>query len=300
MAAHGNGDELVQALLAGGRVRALAAVTTRTAEEARWRHDLYPTAAAALGRTLTVSAFLGAMLKDSQRVFVEIAGDGPLGFVRADADPQGRVRGYVGNPHVHLPANAKGKLDVAGAIGRGMLHIVRDLGVGQPYRGYVPLVSGEIGEDFAHYFMYSEQTPSVVAVGVLVDTDGRVRASGGLLVQLLPGAGETLIPMLEERARALPPVSRAIDAGQGPDDLIGAVAQDLDVKILRRLPVRFSCRCSRQRFERALVALGEEELRDMLDSDGSAELVCHFCAQHYRFSARDLETLLAEATKREQ
>ncbi|HLT58389.1 MAG TPA: Hsp33 family molecular chaperone HslO [Limnochordales bacterium] len=300
MEGYGNGDLLVQALFAGGQVRALAAVTTRTVEEARWRHDLYPTAAAALGRTLTVTAFLGAMLKEPQRVFVEIVGDGPLRSIHTQADWEGRVRGYVGNPHVHLPANSRGKLDVAGAVGAGTLYVIRDLGLKEPYRGFVPLVSGEIGEDFAHYFMHSEQTPSVVAVGVLVDPDHRVRAAGGLLLQVMPGAAEGVIAQLEEQARRLPPVSSAVDGGMDPEGLIRLAAGPLDVQVLRHLPVRFECNCSRERFERALIALGEEELRDMLHTDGSAELVCHFCAEVYRFDAEDLTALLAEAARRRQ
>lgn len=294
------GDHLVQALLADGQVRALAAVTTRTVEEARWRHDLYPTAAAALGRTLTVTAFLGAMLKAPQKVFVEIVCDGPIKSLHTQADAEGRVRGYVGNPHVDLPANAKGKLDVAGAVGNGKLYVIRNLGLREPYRGFVPLVSGEIGEDFAHYFLRSEQTPSVVAVGVLVQPDHRVRAAGGLLLQVMPGASDAVISILERRARELPPISSAVDQGKDAEGLLSMVAGELDVRVLRRLPVQFKCSCSKERFERALIALGEEELRDMLETDGSAELVCHFCSEVYRFDAKELSALLKAAAHRQQ
>jgi len=296
----GSGDHLVQALLAGGQVRAMAAVTTRTVEEARWRHDLYPTAAAALGRTLTVTAFLGAMLKAPQKVYVEIEGDGPIKAVHTQGDSEGRVRGYVGNPHVELPANARGKLDVAGAVGRGTLYVIRDLGLREPYRGFVPLVSGEIGEDFAHYFLRSEQTPSVVAVGVLVNPDGRVRAAGGLLLQVMPGASDDIVAVLEDQARRLPAVSAAIDGGRDAEGLVALAAGELDVQVLRTMPVRFECSCSRERFERALIALGEDELRDMLETDGSAELVCHFCSEVYRFDAKELSALLKAATRRRQ
>ncbi|MFO7310698.1 MAG: Hsp33 family molecular chaperone HslO [Bacillota bacterium] len=303
MAVYGSGDRgdhLVQALLADGQVRAMAAVTTRTVEEARWRHDLSPTAAAALGRTLTVTAFLGAMLKAPQKVSVEIVCDGPIKALHAQADAEGRVRGYVDNPHVDLPVNARGKLDVAGAVGHGTLYVIRDLGLREPYRGFVPLVSGEIGEDFAYYFLHSEQTPSVVAVGVLVDPDHRVRAAGGLLLQVMPGASEEVISVLEQRARELPPMSSAVDQGKDAEGLLALAAGDLDVRVLRRLPVQFKCSCSRERFERALVALGEEELRDMLETDGSAELVCHFCSEVYRFDAKDLAALLKAASYRQQ
>lgn len=168
-----SGDHLVHALLAGGQVRALAAVTTNTVEEARWRHGLYPTATAALGRTLTVTAILGAMLKAPQRIFVDIVGDGPLRSIRTNADAEGNVRGYVGDPHVHVPSTAEGKLDVGAAVGAGDLYVLKDFGLKDTYRGHVPLVNGEIGEDFSHYFFHSEQTPSVVSVGVLVDKTTR-------------------------------------------------------------------------------------------------------------------------------
>ena len=168
------------------------------------------------------------------------------------------------------------------------------------FRSFVPLVSGEIGEDFAHYFLRSEQTPSVVAVGVLVDPDHRVRAAGGLLLQVMPGAREEVISVLEQRARELPPISSAVDNGKDAEGLLALAAGDLDVRVLRRLPVQFKCSCSRERFERALIALGEEELRDILETDGSAELVCHFCSEVYRFDAKDLTALLKAAAHRQQ
>lgn len=291
-----NHDHLVHALLADGQVRALATVTTETVEEARWRHDLYPTATAALGRTLSVTALLGAMLKEPQRVFVDIMCDGPLRYIRTNADANGNVRGYVGDPHVHLPANARGKLDVGGAVGTGSLYVLRDLGLKDAYRGFVPLVNGEIGEDFSHYFLHSEQTPSLVSVGVLVDTDNKVRASGGLILQVLPGAGDDVISHLEMVAKGLPAMSTAIDEGQTAADLIGMAAAGLDVNVLAKRDVHFYCGCSRERFERALISLGAEELRDMIDTDGSAELVCHFCSEVYRFSGEELEQLVVEAT----
>lgn len=289
-------DELVHALLADGHVRALAAVTTETVEEARWRHDLYPTAAAALGRTLSVTALLGAMLKPPQRIFVDVVGDGPLRYIRANADAEGNVRGYVGDPHVHLPSNAQGKLDVGAAVGAGSLYVLRDFGLKESYRGFVPLVSGEIGEDFSHYFLHSEQTPSLVSVGVLVDTDNKVLAAGGLIMQVLPDADDDVITHLEDVARRLPAVSASIQSGQTAIDLIRAAADGLDVKVLAQRPVRFQCGCSRPRFERALIALGEDELRDMIETDGSAELVCHFCSEVYRFGGDELDGLLTEAS----
>lgn len=297
MTAHGNGDHIVHALLADGRVRALAAVTTATVAEAQRRHGLYPTAAAALGRTLTVTALLGAMLKTPQQLFVDVIGDGPLKFVKTNGDAEGRVRGYVGNPHVHLPSNSTGKLNVGGAVGHGHLYVTRDFGLKESYRGHVPLVSGEIGEDFANYFLRSEQTPSLVSVGVLVETDNSVRAAGGLIVQLLPEAGEDVVRHLEAVAARLPAMSTAVDEGQTADDLIHFVGDELGVNILERRPVRFECGCSRERFEQALIALGQDELSDMRVQDGGAELVCHFCSERYHFSDEQLAALMEETAE---
>lgn len=275
-----------------GQLRALAAVTTGVVETARWRHDLYPTAAAALGRTLTASLLMGALLKGDQRVLLQIIGDGPLKHVVAAADAQGAVRGYVGDPHVHLPLSAKGKLDVAAAVGRGHLYVTRDFGLREPYRGVVPLVSGEIAEDVAVYFARSEQIPSIVALGVLVDTDNAVRAAGGLLVQVMPGVAPDVIEALEERAGSLASVSQLVDDGADPAELLRQVLTPWPLKLLERRSVRFACSCSRERFGGALAALGEAELCDLIETQGQAELVCHFCGETYRFAEGELAAIV--------
>lgn len=290
-------DHIVHALLADGSVRALAAITTSTVAEAQLRHGLYPTAAAALGRVLTVTALMGAQLKPPQQLFIDIIADGPLGNIKTNVDSNGRVRGYVSNPQVHLPSTPAGKLNVGGAVGRGHLYVTRDFGLKESYRGYVPLVSGEIGEDFAYYFRHSEQLPSLVAVGVLVDTDNTVRAAGGLIVQLLPEASDEVAQHLEAVAQRLPAVSTAVDEGITAEGLIRLAADGLDVNILHESPVKFECRCSRSRFERALIALGKEELEDMLTEDGQAELVCHFCSAKYHFDGEQLAALIAETDR---
>lgn len=304
MTKQGNGrtsrDHIVHATMAGGTVRALAAVTTDTAAEAQLRHGLYPTAAAALGRVLTVTALLGAQLKPPQQVFVDIVGDGPLGHIKANADANGNVRGYVSNPRVHLPLNDGGKLNVGAAVGKGHLYVTRDFGLKESYRGYVPLISGEIGEDFAYYFLHSEQLPSLVALGVLVEKDYTVRAAGGLIVQLFPEADEEVVSHLEAVAARLPAVSSSVDAGMNAEDLIRLAADGLDVTVLQESPVRFHCGCSRTRFERALIALGKEELEDMLAEDGEAELVCHFCSAKYHFDGPQLHALIEEAARQTQ
>lgn len=287
-------DRVTHMTAAEGRIRGLAAHTTASVEEARRRHDLYPTAAAALGRAMTAAAILGAGLKEQQRVMLEVVGDGPLGKVVAEMTASGELRGYVQHPHVHLPLNSGGKLDVGGAVGKGFLYVTKDLGLREPYRGVVPLVSGEVGEDFAHYLRSSEQTPSAVALGVLVDTDHSVRAAGGIAVQLLPGAGEAVASHLEERIRGLPGISREIDRGVEPEAILRELLDGFEPKEVGRTPLGFRCRCSKERFARGLVALGEEELSQMLQEEGEAELVCRFCNEAYHFSGEELRSLIGQ------
>ncbi len=287
---------LARASAAAGSLRCLAAATTDIVEDARRRHGLYPTAAAAVGRTMTATVMMGAMLTDDQRVVVEIVGDGPLGHIVADADAHGNVRAYAANPRVHLPANAKGKLDVAGAVGKGTLHVTKDLQLREMYRGMVPLISGEIAEDFAYYFVQSEQVPSAVSLGVLVDTDSSIRAAGGLIVQVLPGADPALIDELEKRLKTLQSVSHMVQIGMGPAQMIDALLDGFDVRHLGEMPLQFSCRCSRERFSKALIALGPAEIEAMIREPGGAELVCNFCAETYHFTADDLRQLIQAAT----
>ena len=291
------GDLVVRALAAGGQVRAVAARTTRLTEEARALHGLSPTATAALGRTLTAAALLGAMLKGDERVMIQIVGDGPLRQVVAEGNARGAVRGYVGRPDVHLPVNARGKLDVSGAIGRGYLHVVRDLGLREPYRGMVPLVSGEIAEDLAHYFARSEQVPAAVALGVLVAPEGRVLAAGGFVLQLMPGHTGEMAARLESQVSDMPPVSQLVQQGLGPQELLARALGTLGLEVLETRPLRFACGCSKEKFSRALVALGEAELRELARSGQGAELTCHFCSRRYHFAQAELEALLARAVQ---
>lgn len=289
------GDSLVHLAAAGGGIRALAALTTQTVEEARRRHDLYPTAAAALGRTLTGAALLGAALKGEERLMIEIVADGPLGKITAEANACGHLRGYVHHPHVHLPPNAQGKLDVSGAVGKGHLYVIKDLGMREPYRGMVPLVSGEIAEDLAYYLKVSEQTPSACILGVLVDPEGYVRAAGGILIQMMPGAkeDEALIGRLEERIARMPALSWAIDGGTHPLELLRQLLDGLEPKNLLERPLAFRCSCSKERFSQGLVALGKEELEQIASEQGGAELVCHFCGEVYEVNESELRALIA-------
>lgn len=294
-----DGDYLVRATAAGGSIRALAARTTRVVEEARRRHQTYPTVTAALGRVLTAAGLLGADLKAGGSVTVRVIADGPAGGMIADADARGRVRGYAKNPQVLLPLSPGGKLDVGRAVGRrGFLYVTRDLGLKEPYTGSAPLVSGEIAEDLTYYLLQSEQTPSAVALGVLVEPGGEVRAAGGLIVQRMPGADTDDARRVEENVAGLGPVTRAIDAGATPEQLVFEALAGLDPSIHEARPLQFRCRCSRLRSSQALISLGAAELRSMIHEDHGAELRCHFCNETYRFTADDLARLLAEAQAR--
>lgn len=288
-------DYWIRAVTDDGTVRAMAAVTTKTVELARQRHLTAPTATAALGRTLTAAGLLGTVLKTGQTVMVRVLGDGPLGGALAMSDSNGAVRGYVANPDVHLPLTPTGKLDVGGAVGRGTLHVTLDLGMRYPYHGSVPLVSGEIGEDLASYLVTSHQIPSVVALGVLVSPDERVLAAGGLIVQVLPGAGEGVIDYLEERARVLPTVTTMVSSGQTPEDMVQAALGDVRSQIVERQPVRFRCGCTVAKVRGVLASLGEDELRDILREQGQIEVRCNFCGKRYTFGEQDVAKISGES-----
>lgn len=288
------GDYLVRGTVAGGAVRVMATVTTQTVEDARVRHATSPTATAALGRSLTAAVLLGAGLKEGQSVLLRVLGDGPLGGIVAQADAQGHVRGYAVNPQADLPHTDGGKLDVGGLVGRsGMLHVTRDVGLRTPYHGSAPLVSGEIAEDLASYLATSEQLPSVVALGVLVGRDLRVLASGGLCLQVLPGASREVVEALEARALGLRPITQLVAEGSTPEDIVAEVAGDLSPVLTGQYPVSFQCRCSRRRVEEMLAVLGAEELEALLAQEGRAEVVCRFCGDRYLLEAGEVRALIA-------
>lgn len=287
-------DYLVRATGFGGNVRAFAARTTEITEELRRRHDTWNTATAAMGRTLTATIIMGAMLKGDDQISVKIKGGGPIGQVVAEANADGEARAYVTNPHVHFDLNEKGKLDVTRAVGTdGFLHVTKDLGLREPYLGSVPIVSGEIGEDFAYYFMVSEQTPSVVGVGVLVHPDERyVLASGGFILQLLPGTPDEVITQIEERLKGLPQVSRMIGEGLTPEQILEKVLDE--PKFLSRTEINFKCTCSKEKVETMLISLGTEEIQSIIEDQGEAEVHCHFCNERYHYDKNDLEKVLED------
>ncbi|CAM3230978.1 Hsp33 family molecular chaperone HslO [Sporolactobacillus spathodeae] len=287
------GDYLLKALACNGELRVLTTVTTETVREAQRRQGTWPTASAAMGRTLTGTMMMGAQLKGEEKVTVTIQGGGPIGLIVADADTHGHVRGYVTNPQVHFDLNAKGKLDVARAVGTsGFLSVVKDIGMRDNFTGRVPLVSGEIGEDFTYYYAKSEQIPSAVGVGVLVNPDHTVKASGGFLIQVLPGAEDAVIAKVEQRINEIPPISRLIDAGRTPEDLLNDLFPDRDYKLLEKQPIEFFCSCSKERFGQSIASLGRSELEAMIDENHGAEATCHFCGNTYQYSEQELMAMV--------
>lgn len=291
-------DYLVRAIARKGKVRAFAIRSTNVVEECRVRMDTWPVASAALGRTVTATAVMGAMLKGKERLTVQIKGGGPIGQIMADANADGEVRGFVTNPHLDFPLNSKGKLDVARAVGTdGSLVVTKDLGLKDPYHGSVELISGELGEDFTYYFARSEQTPSAVSVGVLVNPDHSIRASGGFVIQLLPGIKDHEIAEIEKMLADIPPVSTMIDEGLTPEEILTKVLGENDVEFLSTLDIVFNCHCSIERVENALVSLGHEELDSLIKEQGEAEVVCHFCNEKYQVDRSRLEELLSGTAK---
>jgi len=288
-------DYLIKALGFNGQVRAYAAKTTETVGEAQARHFTWPTASAALGRAMTAGVMMGAMLKGEEKLTIKIEGGGPIGAILVDSNGKGEVRGYVTNPQTHFDLNEKGKLDVRRAVGtEGTLTVVKDIGLRDFFTGQVPIVSGELGEDFTYYFVTSEQTPSSVGVGVLVNPDNTILAAGGFILQLMPGAEEETISALENRLKSIPPISKLIQQGLTPEEILSELLGD-DMKILEKLPVSFTCTCSKERFADAIIGLGAEEIQDMIDTEGKAEAQCHFCNEKYHYSKEELEELKQEA-----
>ena len=288
-------DQIIRMIAKGAPVKASALTGKDLVERARNIHTLLPVATAALGRTLMAASMMGDMLKeDAASLTLQIKGGGPLGTVLAVSDNAGNVRGYVQNPHVELMEKQPGKLDVGAAVGTdGTLTVVRDLGMKEPYVGSIGLFSGEIADDIAMYFVESEQIPTACALGVLVGVDQSVTAAGGYLIQLLPGADDEIAAKIEAGVQRVGSVSRALEGGMDAEALLRAVLSDFELEILETHPVEYRCYCSRERVSRALISMGRQELRSMIDEQGSAELTCQFCDKIYHYSREELETLLA-------
>ena len=292
-------DQLIRAISSDGRVKAVAVSTRDLTERARQIHKTLPVATAALGRTLMAASMMGDMLKEEDgSVTLQIKGGGPLGAITAVSDSRGNPRGYLQNGQVDIPRKYQGKLDVGTAVGSsGSLTVMKDMGLKEPYIGSVQLVSGEIAEDITAYFVESEQVPTACALGVLVDKDQSVAAAGGYLVQLLPGADESVIQRLEESIARLGPVTDALHGGADAVQLLERVLEGQEPELLERRPVAYKCYCSRERVSRAIISMGKEEMQSLIEEQGGAELTCQFCDKVYRFTKEDLQELLEEATR---
>ncbi|HLR66643.1 Hsp33 family molecular chaperone HslO [Virgibacillus alimentarius] len=285
-------DYLIKATTYEGMVRAYATTTTNTVAKAQKRHDSWATASAALGRTITITAMMGAMYKGDDSLSVKVEGNGPLGVIVTDGNAKGEVRGYVANPHVDFELNNHGKLDVARAVGtEGNISVVKDLGLKDYFTGHVPIISGEISEDFTYYFANSEQIPTAVGAGVLVNPDHSILSAGGFIIQVMPGADEELITRLEDQIQTFPSISKLIREGNSPEQILEHLFGKEEVKVHEQMPITFRCKCSKERIERAIKGLGNEEIQAMIDEDHGAEATCHFCNKKYYLTEDELVNL---------
>ncbi|WP_418489873.1 Hsp33 family molecular chaperone HslO [Frisingicoccus sp.] len=286
-------DYIIRATGANHQVRIFAATTRETVEYARQVHHTSPVATAALGRLLTAGAMMGSMQKgEEDLITLQIKCGGPIKGLTVTADGKARVKGYVENPMVMLPPSKAGKLDVGGALDMGVLSVIKDMGLKEPYVGQTHLVSGEIAEDLTYYFATSEQVNSSVALGVLMEKDNTVKRAGGFILQLMPFAKDTVIEKLEKNIGALPSVTTMLEEGDMPEDIIGRVLEGMDVEIMDKLPTGFECNCSKERVERAIISIGREEIQSIIDDEKPIEVNCHFCNSHYIFTLEDLKTIL--------
>ena len=286
-------DYIIRATAANDQIRAFAAVTTEMVETAREHHNTSPVATAALGRLLTAGAMMGSMMKGEKDVLtLQIKAGGPLQGITVTADSQGNVKGYVGNPDVCIPANSKGKLDVAGAVGPGFLTVIKDMGLKEPYSGQVMLQTCEIAEDLTYYFATSEQVPSAVGLGVLMNKNNTVRQAGGFIVQLMPFAEEEVISRLEQNVQKINSVTNLLEEGHTPESLLEKVLEGFDVQINEKMDTRFCCNCSKERVAKALISIGRKELNEMIQEGKPIEMNCQFCNTNYNFTVEELKEIL--------
>lgn len=288
-------DYMVRATAADAQIRAFAVTSRELVEYARSAHNLSPVVTAALGRLMTGGVMMGSMLKgEKDMLTLQIKGAGPVHGLTVTADSQGTVKGYADKPQAMMPPNNSGKLDVGGVIGVGVLTVIKDMGLKEPYASAIELKTGEIGDDLTYYFASSEQVPSSVALGVLMDRNNTVRQAGGFIIQLMPFTDEEVIGKLEEKLVRLPPVTTLLEEGNTPEQILEFVLGDLGVEITDTQPVRFACHCSKQRVEKVLVSLGRQELQKLIDEGKDVELNCHFCNTNYVFSVKDLQNIRRE------
>lgn len=286
-------DYIVRATAANAQIRAFAATTRQMAEDLRQIHDTSPVMTAALGRLMSAGAMMGSMLKgENDLLTLQISGDGPAGSLTVTADSHAFVKGYTANPQVILPPNAAGKLDVGGAVGKGVLRVIKDMGLKEPYVGQTALQTGEIAEDLTYYFAASEQVPSTVGLGVLMNKNNTVRQSGGFIVQLMPFAEEAVIARLEENLGKIRPVTTMLNEGNSPEDILSMLLDGLEPEILDTIPTGYRCDCSRERVARAIASIGKKDIQEMIDDGEEIEVGCQFCKKNYRFSVDELKEML--------
>lgn len=289
-----NKDYIVRASLANDSVRAFAISSTHLVAEARERHRTLPVVTAALGRLLSAGAIMGCMMKgDKDIVTVSLKGDGPAGYITVTADSHGHVKGFPGNPNVDIPRKYAGKLDVGAAVGRGLLTVSYDLGLKEPYSGQVEIQTGEVAEDLAYYFTVSEQLPSAVGLGVMVDTDSSVKHAGGFIVQLLPDAPEDVIELLEKKLANLEPVTTMMEQGMTPEEMLLHIFEGVDIEFTEKHDVKFYCDCSKEKVKRSLAAISDKDLQDIVNDDEDIEVKCYFCNTAYKFSIADIKDILS-------
>lgn len=289
-------DYIVRATAADNQIRAFAITSRDLVEKARQIHNTSPVATAALGRSLSAGAMMGSMMKGEQDLLtLQIRGDGPLGGITVTADSKAQVKGYVNEPAVLIPANAKGKLDVSGAIGKGMLQVIRDLGMKEPYVGQTELQTGEIAEDLTYYFATSEQIPSSVGLGVLLNRDNTVRQAGGFIIQLMPYTEEKVIDALEKRLAGMNSVTELLDQGLTPEGILEELLGEFGLTVNDTIPTGFSCNCSKERVEKAIISIGSKEIREMIRDGKPIEVKCHFCNEAYTFTIEELKEILNKA-----
>lgn len=290
---HNMSDYIVRATAANNQIRVFAATTKNLVEEAKNAHGTSPVATAALGRLLTGGAMMGLMMKGEKDILtLQIKCNGPIQGMTVTADANGNVKGYVNNPGVMLPPSAKGKLDVGKALDLGVLSVIKDMGLKDPYVGQTQLVSGEIAEDLTYYFATSEQVPSSVALGVLMNKDNTVRQAGGFIIQMMPFAEDAVIEQLETTLKEMPPITELMDKDMTPEMILESVLGEFGVVITDTIPTKFHCNCSKERVEKAIISLGQKEITDMIQDKKPIEVNCHFCGKHYQFEVKELQEIL--------
>ena len=292
------GDYIVRATAANNQIRAFAATTKELVETARAAHNTSPVATAALGRLLTAGSMMGVMMKGEKDILtLQIKAGGPLEGITVTADSKGNVKGYVGNPNVILHANDKGKLDVAGAVGVGFMNVIKDMGMKEPYVGQTVLQTSEIAEDLTYYFATSEQVPSSVGLGVLMEKDNTVKQAGGFIIQLMPFTDDEVINKLEENLKKVTSVTSLLEEGHTPESLLKLILDGFDVEIMETVTTQFHCNCSKERVEKALISVGKKEIKEMIDDGKEIELNCHFCNKNYIFTVDELKSILKRCTR---